>query len=126
MPEALIQIVEATAFTEKAARFLSPTELRGLRFVLADEPNSGEPVADMEDFKALVFAGCRVLYLVRDDGDKVYLVDVESLAPAPALSTAEKSAVRKTFESVAPQIGIALAKQGLKWLWEILTTHHPF
>ena len=119
-----VLLVESGGFEAKADELLTANERRGLQLVLAENPFCGRPSVLLPEMMELVWAGCRVVYLVRSDATKVYLVDIESQAtPSTALGAHEQTAVRKTLEAMAPTLGVAVAKEGAKWLWNLLKHH---
>ena len=114
-----ILVIEAGSFEKKVGQLLSLHEQRGLQLVLAENPFSGQPSV-VPEVMEIAWAGCRVLYLVRSDATKIYLVDIESEEGDGTPDAQEQSAIRKTLEAVAPTLGIAIAKEGAKWLWNLL------
>jgi hypothetical protein len=116
-----MRIVEVSQFSKDVAVHLKEQEKRALALLLVETPTSGQQVKEAPGVWAIEFAGCRVEYCFSPEMDVLFLLTIEPLdAIAPVATSQEHSELKKVLRALGVAGVIAVAKSGLKWLWELM------
>ena len=114
-------IVEASQFSKDVIVHWAGHEKRALELLLVETPTCGSQLKGAPGVWEINFSGCRIEYCFSPELDTLFLLTIEPLnGIAPVATPQDQSALKKVLKGLGVAGVIAVAKSGIKWLWELI------